>query len=243
MSGSTIGRRATAKVSQGATERAFERDPAYQGVSSAGAHGYSKWEQVAGYFDGDGCVSVYLGNFTIAFYLDWGDQYRGQILQLQEFFKSQGITTGTVHKATSSSTWLLRIAQEDSAIKVAEKLYPLCHKKRDELQLLLRYRRDNAITGTEVLECLNHFVTIGKRETHGPPRTVSLPWTYEKGFRLSKLRGGNVRAGKTHVLTDRQIRSIWEHRKLFGLSLRRLARMFGVSHHTIRKVLRDEKPA
>jgi len=44
--------------------------------------GYRSWAQVAGYFDGDGCVLIRPRKYAIAFAIEWADTSLPQIKQL-----------------------------------------------------------------------------------------------------------------------------------------------------------------
>lgn len=94
-----------------------------------------------GYYDGDGSVSIFVRKYTVAFYLDFSDQYREQLQQIVEFMRTQGIRTGPVRKMTNVSAYSLGIADQKSVVEAAERTAPFCFKKRMELVTLLEYRR------------------------------------------------------------------------------------------------------
>lgn len=94
------------------------------------AASYSTWEQLAGYFDGDGSVTIVLGKYTIQFYLDWADQSLEQLVQIASFLRSQNLKTGIVRKAISSESYYLRIADQKGVVAVAERLQPLLQENR-----------------------------------------------------------------------------------------------------------------
>jgi len=202
--------------------------------------GYTSWQQVAGYFDGDGSVTCYPGKWTIAFYLEWADQCRVQLEQLNFFMFRMGIKTGRVHKLSASEGCITRICEVPSVVETADRMLPHSFKKREELQLIIDYRQRGIITGDEVIRKLNDLVQTGKRERHRPPRRSIMPWTFEDGLHMSKQRGGRMNKDKGRVLTDEQVASIREKRKLFGLTFSQLAQMFGVSRDTIRRSIDSE---
>jgi hypothetical protein len=58
---------------------------------------YDSWDQVGGYFDGDGTVYINTrSSKVLQFSLIWVDNCRDQLGQLRRFLISQGISTGEV---------------------------------------------------------------------------------------------------------------------------------------------------
>jgi hypothetical protein len=57
--------------------------------------GYRRWEQVSGYFDGDGCIKIIVSMFTIQIFLVWVDPDFEQIQHIAEFlFRRRIVPTG-----------------------------------------------------------------------------------------------------------------------------------------------------
>jgi hypothetical protein len=59
---------------------------------------YNGWRQVAGYFDGDGSVTVHIGKLTLDFGLQFTDNYHPQLEQLQYFLETHQVKTGNICK-------------------------------------------------------------------------------------------------------------------------------------------------
>ena len=188
-------------------ERRSDSFSAIDSVTSPGASKtYSTWEQLAGYFDGDGSVSVFIWKFVIAFYLDFADQYGEQLKQIVAFLRSQGISTGAARKMSNSAAYSLRIADQDSVMIVAEGISRFCHKKRAELETLLEYRKLDLITGSEVQSRFKHYVEIGMRERHGNRAFRPMAWTFSVDFRRSRMGRRRQPRKRWPVLSEAQKR-------------------------------------
>jgi len=190
---------------------------------------YDTWEQVAGYFDGDGSVSILLGRFTIAFYLDWSDQCKEQLSQVQDFITSRGLRVGDVHKLSNSDACGLRVGEQLTAVNIAEQMVPFSFKKRAELVTLLEYRKFDSITGSEVQSRFHEYVASKTREKHGNRRFKPMPWSYSEGYRLSKMNRALVTKNLRVTLSKAQLREAWRRHNVFGESYRALGESYGVS--------------
>ena len=62
------------------------------GPATADKRGYTTWEQVSGYHDGDGSLKVHIGVFTLNIQVDWVDQDREQLEHIQRFLVSHDVT-------------------------------------------------------------------------------------------------------------------------------------------------------
>ncbi|HEV2121127.1 MAG TPA: LAGLIDADG family homing endonuclease [Candidatus Bathyarchaeia archaeon] len=199
---------------------------------------YSTWEQVAGYFDGDGSVSIFIGKFTIAFYLDWADQSKDQLVQVTEFLRRQGIHTGDPRKMSNSAAYSLRIADQDSVVKVAELIAPYCHKKRKELLTLLEYRKHDLISATEVQRRFQRFVELGIRERHGRRPFRDMPWSYSVGYHLSRKNIWLLSHRPRLILSEAQKREALQRHKVFGESISALSLFYGISRSAMGRLLK-----
>lgn len=202
---------------------------------------YPTWEQLAGYFDGDGDggVSIFLWKFVVSFYIDFADQCEGQLRQIVAFLRVQGINTGTVRKASGVNAHTLRIADQASVVRVAERLVPFCFKKRAELLTLLEYRKLDLVTGSEVQSRFEHYVMVGMRERHGKRPFRPMPWAFSIGFRLSRM-GRRRHPRKRFVLSEAQKREARERHNVFGESVKALSLSYGLSRSAMWRVLKSE---
>ena len=199
---------------------------------------YSTWEQVAGYFDGDGSVTFFLWKFVVAFYLDFADQYRDQLEQIASFLRSQGIPIGVTHKVSKAQAYTLRIADQDGVVKVAEGIAPYCFKKKQELITLLEYRKLDLISGSEVQKRFRRYVEIGKRERHGNRPFRPMPWSFSVGFRISRRNSALFKRKPRQVLSEAQMREVRERHNVFGQSIDVLSLSYGVSRSAIWRLLK-----
>jgi len=201
---------------------------------------YPKWEPVAGYFDGDGSVSIFVGKFTIAFYLDWTDQSAAQLSQILSFFRIQGIKTGKVRKMTSSEASAFRIADQGSVVYIAEHLLPYCYKKREELLTLLEYRKYDLITGSEVQRRFQKLVRLGLRERHGNRQYRPIPWAYSVGSHLSRKGRALTTMKKWPTLSKAQREVATVRHNVFGMSIRALSKLYGTSRSAVWRALKND---
>lgn len=199
---------------------------------------YSTWEQVAGYFDGDGSVSIFVWKYVVSFYLDWADQSRGQLDQIAAFLTKEGIRVGFVRKMTRSSAFVLRIGEQGSVIRASEHLARLCFKKRSELTTVLEYRKLDLISGSEVQKRFERFVELGIRERHGKRRFRPMPWSFSVGYHLSRksiaLRGRLPYPR----LSEAQQQEALERHNVFGESLSALSKSYGISRSAMWRMLK-----
>jgi hypothetical protein len=137
-----------------------ERDPKFTLIEYDGA--YKTWEQIAGYFDGDGTVYIdTTSKDVLRFSLVWVDNCREQIGQLRHFLVSQRISSGEV-LWRGDGTYTMQISSPRFVLQASKLLIPHCFKKRFELQVVIDYY-ENRISGTAALEGFNTSVTTGVR--------------------------------------------------------------------------------
>jgi len=187
-------------------------------------------------------VSIFVGKFTIAFYLDWSDQCREQLEQIAAFLRSQGIRVGVVRKQSNSAAFGFRIGDGKSVIEIAERITPFCFKKRKELLTLLEYRKLDLITGSEVQHRFEQLVNVGMRERHGNRSFRPMPWTYSVGYHLSRKSIGLLshRYRLFQALSEAQKQEAMERHNVFGESISALARSYGISRSAMWRLLRNE---
>lgn len=191
---------------------------------------YKRWEQVSGYFDGDGTVVVRVQKFTLEFGLQFADGYHFQLDRLKLFLNQRRVLTGEITKHTYEEMYVLRISKDESVLRAARKMLPHTSKKAAELEALVKYM-ENAIDGNQAVGTFNRMVTEGERI--GKIRAVDLPYTYDEGI----LAARESHATKLAKLTFGD-QTVIQARRLDGDRVVVLAKEFGVSDKTIRKALR-----
>jgi hypothetical protein len=185
---------------------------------------YRDWRQVAGYFDGDGTVGVWVRKCVVVFYLGWCDSAVDQILQLGLFLRSQGTITSAIYAYRTTTAYTLQVRTQNSAIRLASEIFPFCFKKREELRALLGYYEDK-MTGNQALAIINKQIRRGYRL--GRPFPYRLPFTHSIGVLMARKRT---------TLSDLQARQI-TRRYRAGESSYKLGREFGVSSTTILNIV------
>jgi hypothetical protein len=76
-------------------------------ADAARTRGYSTWEQVAGYLDGDGSPKVHVNVFTITVEVSWSDKDLEILEHLNAFLRTNGVF-GVMGKYTTGER-LLRV--------------------------------------------------------------------------------------------------------------------------------------
>jgi hypothetical protein len=188
---------------------------------------------VAGYFDGDGSVTVHVYKLTLDFILQFSDNYRPQLEQLHHFLEHRGVRAGNICKNSNEMMYVLLVSNNVSVMKSAEMLLPYCSKKKQELEALIDYM-SNRITANAAIDVFNHMVTIGERT--GKIREVRMPLTYEQAQREHARRCGEATRQKMSKLTL-ELQSEIQGRHLAGETARTLAADFQVSKTTIFKAI------
>jgi hypothetical protein len=116
---------------------------AYGGGVSVGAqkhldgisvsNGYSTWEQVSGYFDGDGGIRIGMGMFTIQILVLWSDTDLKQIQHVADFLTSKGIRSEGHYlrrgKGKSNDAYNLAVSVDGGALAVLNGMLPFVDKK------------------------------------------------------------------------------------------------------------------
>ncbi len=186
-------------------------------------------------------MSIVVGKFTIAFYLDWSDQSEGQLTQIADFLRKRSFRIGETHRLSKSKAFGLRIGEQKAVIGVAVNLVKSCFKKRAELVTVLEYRKLDLITGSEVQKRFEHSVRIGMRERHGSRAFKPMPWAFSVGYRLSKksvaLRSPQLR----QKLSEAQKSELRSRHKVFGESLKTLSEAYGISRSAVWRLLNSER--
>lgn len=203
-----------------------------------GFENYDSWEQLGGYFDGDGNVGVEVVKYVLRFKLRFSDTWRPQIEAVLAFFTGNEIATTSVsheeHEGKKDA-FRLDVGAIESVLKAAKAMLPYCAKKAEDLRIAIDYL-EGRITGNQAIERFNHEVRIGRRS--GYIRELKLPYTRHEGLRLAKLENARIAraayAVKVSEVVQDKIRK--DHQEL-RLGHVRLSRKYGYSVHVIRRIL------
>jgi hypothetical protein len=193
--------------------------------------GYSTWEQLAGYFDGDGCPKVHVGIYVITVTVTWSDQYRDMLHRINQFLSQKGVVGKIgLFKRGQSVYYELHVSEGRNALFVLKRMLPHLDKKRSQVKAAVDYL-ENRITGNQFIEALNEAVRANKRSSS--IKVASLPHTKRQGKHISKSRGGH----RSRVMTENQILDAKVKRSVRGLTFRELAKVHHVAPSTIYRLL------
>lgn len=205
---------------------------------------YETWQQVAGYFDGDG--TIYFSDTTnqpykLSISIIFVDQSIDQMRNIREFLLRRGIRCGNILKASMGTAKQVAVSEFNSVKEILTQMLPYLSKKAIEAQAALDYY-EGRITGNELNAIFQAEVEAGRRERK--PRKVPIDVPYKrpigdmlmKELHKDKLRDafGRYRA----KVTPEDYESI--RRKHFdeGKRLRDLVKEYPqYARETIRRVL------
>lgn len=194
---------------------------------------YRTWRQAGGYFDGDGSVVLRVNKFVLDFDLQFSDNFRPQLEQLQSFLRIQRVNTGLILKNPNEKMYVLMIYDNASLVRAAKKLIPFCSKKRQELQAALDYMAGR-ITATEAVQVFNQMVTIGERT--GRIRDTDIQFTRDQALQeITRIRAEATTRKLSKLTFDQQ--SEIQSRHLAGETAVWMARDYNVSTATISKAI------
>jgi hypothetical protein len=182
------------------------------------------WKQVAGYFDGDGCIIMRIGKFVLIFYLHLGRRLLGTARTIASFVNGGESRIRGPYDLPGQDAHSFRITRMREVLSIAEKIAPWTFKKRRELQVVIDYYR-NVITGDAAAKIMNEQFLSRCRS--GRIVEVSLPYTRDDGKRLARGRLG---------LSDKQLDEIRSLYLSSDVSSYELAIRYGVSDTTIRNI-------
>jgi hypothetical protein len=209
-----------------------EQEEAVDARHTRNQRAYATWEQVAGYFDGDGSLKVHTGVYALPIGVSWTDRDSEQIEHVKEFLATRGVVGRVGETRLRGQTYYeLHVAQSGKALLALRKMLPLVDKKESQVRAGIDYL-ENRITGEQFIEKLNEAVRLGKRSS--PIRNVKMPYTKEQGVHLARA---NARLGKGRALTTGQIRAMRKDRDSFGLSFLELSKIYGVAPSTAHRSL------
>jgi len=199
---------------------------------------YTSWEQVAGYFDGDGNVGVEVVKYILRFKLRFSDTWKAQILTIKIFLSQVGISTSALwHEVREGrhDAYRIEVSSIAGVLSAAKAMLPFCVKKAEDLQILIDYL-EGTITGNQAIERFNEEVRTGRRS--GFIREPTLPQKRMEGLRVKQLENAKkARAAHAVLVSDaiqKEIRKDhWRHK----LGHIRLSKKYGYSVSVIRRIL------
>jgi hypothetical protein len=141
--------------------------------------GYSTWEQVAGYFDGDGSPKVHVGVYAITLTVSWSDQDREILEHINQFLSQRGIVGKIGQFRRGHSVYYeLHVSEGRNALLVLKEMLPHLDKKWSQVKAAIDYM-ENRITGNQFVEVLNDAIFAKKRSSS--LRVAKLPYTKHQG--------------------------------------------------------------
>jgi hypothetical protein len=207
-------------------------------ASGPPSDGYRSWEQIAGYFDGDGNVGIEVVLRVLRIRLRFVDTWQPQIDSIWRFMKDRGISTSNVgrdDKGAWQAAYRLDITAVRSVLAAAKAMFPHVVKKQEDLRIAIQYL-EGRITGNEAVAFFNAEVRLGRRK--GKIREAYLPATREEGLRQAKIENA-TRARASYAVNvspelQARIRSDHTRAKLGHIGL---SKKYGYSVSVIRRIL------
>ena len=205
---------------------------------------YDSWQQVAGYFDGDGTIVISDTSnqpYKPSLSLVLADQSAEQTLMLKDFFRSHGVKTSNVLKTSKATAHMIAVSRFGSVLAALKAMLPYLFKKSNEARAAIGYY-EGRIQGNDLAAVFKDEVKTGRRENRNRKVVIDAPFTYPDGDAMMKARRKErIRAAiaRTRAKVSRKdyeaIRA--DHFK-FGRSLSELAELYPqYARETIRRIL------
>ena len=199
---------------------------------------YQSWQQVGGYFDGDGNVGVEVVVYLLRFKLRFSDTWRPQVQTIKSFLNNQSIRTTKMWCESNPGrhdAFRIDVIAVRSVLDAGKAMLPFCAKKAEDLRIMIDYL-EGRITGNQAIARYNEEVRIGRRS--GFLRRLTLPLTRPQGLRVKEEENAR-KAREAYAVnvgeeTQRQIRK--DHGR-HRLSFVKLSKKYGYSVSVIRRVL------
>jgi len=104
---------------------------------------YRSWGQVAGYFDGDGTISLSDTTnqpYKLSLSLIFVDQSVDQIKNVKEFLMRNGVKTGNVLNMSVGNAYMVAVSQFESVRETLRQMLPCARKptKRRQLSIITK---------------------------------------------------------------------------------------------------------
>jgi len=147
---------------------------------------YISWEQVAGYFDGDGTIATSdLSNlpYKLSLSLAFVDQSREQIEMLKRFLEKSGVQSSNVLKTSKGTAYMIAVSRFEGVLTMLHEMIPYLFKKSNEAQTAIDYY-EGRTQGNELIRVFSAEVDAGRRERRGRKVRIEAPYTFAEGDRI-----------------------------------------------------------
>jgi hypothetical protein len=210
----------------------------HPGAPESNSEQYESWQQIGGYFDGDGNVGVEVVKFTLRFRLRFSDTWRPQIKTIKDFLNERGLSTSELWRESNQGhldAYRIEIVEIRSVLTAGIAMLQYCVKKAEDLRIMIDYL-EGRITGNQAIERLNDEVRKGRRS--GFIRELTLPYTRSEGLRIKELENARKARAAYHVDVSRKVQNeIRRAHRIGKLSFVKLSKRYGYSTKVIRRVL------
>lgn len=205
---------------------------------------YHSWEQVAGFFDGDGNFSITdLSNqpFKLGLQAIFTDQSSEQILMLRLFLLKRGIRPSNVLKTSKGTAHMIAVGTFDGVLATTKAMLPHLYKKANEARAVIAYY-EGKITGNKLVAVFQQEVAAGRRERRNRKVKIDVPYTHPEGdLMMKEKRKRRIREAIARVrakVTREDCVDIRKEHFEAGVPLANLVKMYpNYSKETIRRIL------
>jgi hypothetical protein len=212
------------------TETLKEPDGQEPDVFADATRGYSTWQQVAGYFDGDGCPKIHVGVFTLHVTVSWSDQYRELLEHIYRFLSARGAVCRMGEFRRGPSTYYeLTVTEGGNALLVLKAMLPFLDKKWSQVNAAVSYLEDK-INGDDFIRVLNDAVLTKRRSSS----IIDARMPYTK----RRAKGMRTPRPASRALKSDEVKEAKQRRDSLGLTYQELAKIYGVSAGTIHRAFR-----
>ncbi len=206
--------------------------------NSESSETYDSWEQVGGYFDGDGNVGLEVVKYVLKFKLRFADTWRPQIAAVQGFMQANAISTSAIwheKREGRSDAYRVEVSAVSSVLAAAKAMLPHCVKKAEDLRIMIDYL-EGRISGNEAIERYNNEVSKGRRS--GYVREPTLPFLRVEGLRKAELENAKKARAAYAVNVSPEVQErIRRDHSVLRLSHVTLGNKYGYSVSVIRRIL------
>lgn len=209
-----------------------------QVLASRCARAYTPWQQVAGYFDGDGAVYVSAMRCVLKVRLCFYDVWKPQLDAVRNFVQTEGMRLRrlSIQRKRFGAVWYLTISDSNVVRTVIRRTSPFACKKKGDLLIALDYL-DNRISADEAIARLNECVRSRRRSGH--IRRARTPYTRSEGTLVGRRLGAREGAMAARVYVPPQIRKGILTSRKDGRTLPDLQFEYGLGIRVIRRVLKE----
>lgn len=212
------------------------------------SNGYSTWEQVSGYFDGDGGIRIGVGMFTIQILVLWSDTDLEQIQHVADFLTSKGIRSEGPYlrrgKGKSNDAYNLAVSVDGGALAVLKGMLPFVDKKWSQVRAAIDYLEDR-ITGDEFIDRINVAVEQKKMRAPRPPflpKGSSIPYSRSEGSRKAAAYVASKQRFKLRFRFDEnQIEQIRNDVLINKKPIGEVAKSYGISYTSVVRLVTGKR--